>query len=214
MIADTLMRLKPPLHQHLACKCTPLWLAGLLALSPVFAQNKAENSNLWPVHTDSRLGFRISYPPDWIQPAKRSANTRFSANPPAGPGNCNVVAKPVGETRGMSQAELNVEVQMLGIDAASWQSYIGAVGTNVRVVSARRAAVGALPAIVGFLDVDLENLQGKYVRRQLIAMTMTPGLVWSVNCGVSVANGDAAQRDFARWSPTFDKVLGSFAFTK
>lgn len=114
----------------------------------------------------------------------------------------------------MSQAELNVEIRALGIDAASWAGYIGAVATNVRVAKARRGAINSVPALVGVVDVDLENLQGKYVRRQIIAMTFTPGFIWSINCGVSVATDDSARRAFAQLSPVFDKVLGSFAFTQ
>lgn len=189
-------------------------LSGVVAIPTVYAQPGLSNSNLWPTYRDQQLGFRISYPADWLLPPKRSANARFSASPPVGPGNCNVVAKPVSETLRMSQADLNAEVQALGIDAASWASYVGAVGTNVRLISARRAAVNGIPAIVGVLDIDLENLQGKYVRRQMVAMTLTPGYVWTLNCGVSVADVGAAQRAFALWSPTFEKVLGSFAFTK
>lgn len=150
------------------------------------------NSNFWPTYTDRAAGFQISYPSNWVQPPKRTLNAKFSVNPPSGAGNCNVVAKPSKELAGMSQAELNIEIRSLGIDAASWAGYIGAVATNVRVATARRAAIASVPALVGVVDVDLENLQGKYVRRQIIAMTFTPGFIWSINCGVSVATDDAA----------------------
>lgn len=192
-------------------------LSILVLVSPrtSFSQSLDQgNSNLWPTFTDQQVGFRISYPSPWVMSPRRTQNAKFSASPLSGPGNCNVVAKPSKETASMSQAELNVEIRTLGIDAASWAGYIGAVGTNVRVVSARRAAINSVPALVGVVDVDLENLQGKYVRRQIIAMTFTPGMIWSVNCGVSVADKPAAERAFVQLSPVFEKVLGSFAFTR
>lgn len=114
----------------------------------------------------------------------------------------------------MLQAEINAEIRALGIDAASWAAYVGAVGTNVHVLSARRGTINSVPALVGVIDIDLENLQGKYVRRQIIAMTLIPGVLWSINCGVSVADKSAAERAFVQLSPVFEKVLGSFALTQ
>ncbi|MBX3628077.1 MAG: hypothetical protein KF892_23915 [Rhizobacter sp.] len=114
----------------------------------------------------------------------------------------------------MTQAELNAEIRALGTDSASWAGYIGAVATNIRVLSTRRAAINSIPALVGVIDADMENLQGKYVRRQIIAMTLTPGQIWSINCGVSVADENSAKQAFAQLSPVFEKVLGSFAFTQ
>lgn len=200
-------------HSRFLASFVLLWLSAFLGVPNAVGQTVSGNSNLWPTYIDKQLGFRISYPNDWVLPPKRSANARFSANPPTGPGNCNVVAKPVNETLSMTQTELNAEVQALGIDAASWKSYVGSVGSNVRVISARHAAVNGIPAVIGVLDIDLENLQGKYVRRQMVAMTLTPGYIWTLNCGVSAARIPDVERSYTLLSQTFSKVFGSFGFS-
>lgn len=87
---------------------------------PCFAQAPVSNSNLWPVHQDGQTGFRISYPPAWVIVSAKGRNVRFSVNPPSGPGNCNVVARPNSELSGMSQPVLNREIESLPIDQASW----------------------------------------------------------------------------------------------
>lgn len=170
------------------------------------------NSNFWPVHRDPKLGFRISYPANWLPVPGRGPNVKFSVNPPSGAGNCNVVAKPNVELARLSQSDLNAEIRALGIDAPSWAEYVGIPSANIRVLSARRAAVSSIPAIVGVLEADLENLQGKYVRRQIVAMTLTPQAVWTMNCGVFVATTALAAQRFNELAPLFEKVLGSFAF--
>ena len=191
-----------------------LVLLGMLLPQWVSAQQpETSNSNFWPVYSDKLIGFRISYPPNWIQTPPRGPNVKFSVSPTDGPGNCNVVAKPNAELARMSQSELNLEIRTLGIDVASWAGYVGSAGSNVRLISARRAAINSIPAIIGILDIDLENLQGKYVRRQIVAMTFTPSAIWTINCGASVENEASARRIFEKLSTTFEKVLGSFAFS-
>jgi hypothetical protein len=61
----------------------------------------------------------LSYPPDWVVVPPKGTNVRFSVNPPDGPGNCNVVGKPSPQLAGMTQGDLNREIQELPDDAAS-----------------------------------------------------------------------------------------------
>jgi len=84
-----------------------------------FAQVAAGNSNLWPVHRDEQTGFRISYPSDWVVVPTKGRNVRFSVNPAAVPGNCNVVARPNAELRAVTQPALKREIESLPTDQAS-----------------------------------------------------------------------------------------------
>ena len=144
----------------------------------------------------------------------KGRNVRFSVNPPSGPGNCNVVARPNSELSGMSQPVLNREIESLPIDQASWAEYVGLPPSQVRVIETRRARIHEVPAVLGVLETTLENLEGKFTRKQIMALTFTPGLIWSLNCGASTFKADDARSRFVELQPTFNKVFGSFAFLK
>lgn len=191
-------------------KLITLFLAFVAPLA--FAQVVVSNSNLWPVHRDDQTGFRISYPPQWVIVPTKGRNVQFSVNPPAGPGNCNVVARPNAELKAMTQSALNREIESLPTDQASWAEYIGLPPSQVRVIETHRARIHDLPAILGVVETTLENLEGKFTRKQIVALTFTPGLIWSLNCGASTFNTDDARSRFAELQPTFNKVFGSFGF--
>ena len=185
----------------------------LIIFAPLaFAQFPSGNSNLWPVHRDGQAGFRISYPPEWVIAPTKGRNVRLSVNPPAGPGNCNVVARPHAELKGMTQPALNREIESLPTDQASWAEYIGLPPSQVRVIETRLARIHDVPALLGVIETTLENLEGKFTRKQLVALTFTPGFIWSLNCGASTFKADDARSRFAELQPTFKKVFGSFGF--
>lgn len=195
------------------------WPAALAVIAAVLAgdshaQPTSNNSNLWPVHRDEKSGFRISYPPDWIILPAKGRNTRFSVSPPKGSGNCNVVARPSTELAPLSQAQLNREIESLPTDQASWAEYIGIQPSEVKIIESRRARIHTVPAIVGTVETALENLEGRFTRKQVIAMTLTPGVIWTLNCGASTPLASDAQARFKELQPTFMKVFGSFAFVK
>ncbi len=195
-----------PFHLSILC---------LILVAPLArAQASADNSNLWPVHRDATMGFHVSYPPGWVIVPTKGRNVRFSVNPPAGPGNCNVVARPNPELIGMSQAALNREIESLPNEQANWAEYIGLPLSQIRVIESRRARIHEVQALLGVVETTQENLEGKFTRKQIVALTFTPGLIWSLNCGVSTFKSDEARSRFAEMQPTFNKVFGSFGFLK
>lgn len=174
--------------------------------------NDQQNSNLWPIHRDAELGYRISYPPNWkIAPAK-GPNVRFSVVPPSPPGNCNLVVAPKPELAAMNQTELNAEVHALGLGREDWAGYVGMPLTRVRVIESRRASVTDIAAIVGVLETDLENLQGAFMRKQLVALMFSRGAVWTLNCGASDGSQVIVRSRYDALATIFSKMLGSFAF--
>lgn len=176
------------------------------------AQSTSDNSNFWPVYRDTQAMFRISYPADWIVLPPKGRNTRFSVNPPNGPGNCNVVVLQNPELRGMTQDELNREIVQLPQDAAGWANYAGLPASNVRVIESRIAKIGTIPALLGVLEIEQENLEGRFYRYQIVAFTFKPGEIWSLNCGASSFSAEVAKQRFNSLRRRFDKVLGSFTF--
>ena len=189
-------------------------LSLLLVAHAALAHEPAQNSNLWPVHRDTQAGFRISYPPGWKIVPTKGLNVRFSVSPPVGSGNCNVVAKPNEDIKGIAQAVLNSEIDSLPMDREGWAEYVGLNPPKVLLIEARRARVHDVPAIIGVVETALENLEGKFTRKQVVAMTFTPGVTWSLNCGASAFNADEAKIRFIELQPTFNKVLGSFGFLR
>lgn len=181
----------------------------------VLAQSQMENSNLWPVHRDtSRSAFRISYPPGWNVVPPKGTNTRFSVSPTDGPGNCNVVARSSATLVSQTQEALNREIGQLPMDHESWAGYAGLPKSQVTLIASRRARIGNVPAIIGTLETVLENLEGKYTRKQMVAVTLTTGFVWTVNCGATSFKVEEARARFTMLEPTLNKVFGSFAFLR
>lgn len=191
-----------------------LFIFTLAFIAPLslLAQPTASNSNYWPTHRDDQAGFRISYPPTWIVVQPKGRNVRFSVNPPDGPGNCNVVARPNSEIVGMSQTQLNREIESSPQDQASWAEYVGLPVSQVRLVESRIGKIFDTPALVGVIETTLENLEGKYMRKQIVALTFRPGIVWSLNCGASSFKSNEARSRFDALKPSFNKILGSFVF--
>lgn len=194
-----------------------LCLALVLAMVSswvALAQAALDNSNLWPVYRDIQTGFHISYPADWVIVPTKGRNVRFAVNPPTGAGSCNVVARPNAELNGMSQLTLNREIESMPTDQASWANYIGLPSAQVLVIGFRRSVIFDVPALMGIVETKLENLEGSFTRKQMVAFTFTPGMTWSLNCGASTFNADDARARFTELQPTFYKIFGSFGFLK
>lgn len=179
----------------------------------VFSQPTASNSNYWPVFHDDKSGFRISYPPSWIVTTPKGKNVKFSVYPQDGPGNCNVVAYRNAEISSENQANLNHLIESLPQDRASWAEYVNLPVSQVRVISTGIARITEIPALLGIIEIDLENLEGKYMRKQKVALTFTPGMVWSLNCGATSFNNNEVRDRFNVLESSFNKILGSFVFT-
>lgn len=186
---------------------------GLLLSFSVLAQPMQNNSNIWPVYRDNKTGFRISYPPSWIIMKPKGKNVKFSVNPPNGPGNCNVVARSNAEIAKMEQAHLNEMVESLPQDESSWAEYAGLPTSQVKLISSNIAKIVDIPALLGVVEIKLENLEGKYMRKQKLALAFTPGVVWSLNCGATSFNSNEVRARYKTLTPAFNKVLGSFVFT-
>lgn len=207
------------LKKHLSCqqiKLHYLPILFLLIVAPmsVWASPKEENSNLWPVYRDNQTGFRISYPPSWVLVQPKGRNVKFSVNPPDGHGNCNVLARVNSEISGMSQEVLNREVESLPQDQNSWAEYLGLPSSQVRVIESRIAKIIDIPALIGVIETNLETLEGKYLRKQIVVLMFTPGTIWSLNCGASSFNAEEARFRFGVLKPSFNKILGSFMFLR
>jgi len=61
---------------------------------------------------------------------------------------------------------------------------------------------------------SLENLEGKYTRKQNGDAYFHTGELWSLNCGASTFKADEARARFAELQPFSAKIFGSFGFLK
>jgi len=188
----------------------------LLLIFPmsIWAQPKEKNSNFWPVYRNNQAGFRISYPPSWVVVQPKGPNVKFSVNPPDGPGNCNVLVRVNPEINDMSQDELNRLIESLPQDQDSWAEYIGLPSSQVRVIESQIAKIIDIPALIGVIETNLETLEGKYLRKQIVVLAFTPGTIWTLNCGASSFNADETRSRFNILKPSFNKILGSFMFLR
>lgn len=85
---------------------------------------------------------------------------------------------------------------------------------QVRLIETRRARVSDVPVLLGVVETVLENLEGKFTRKAIVALTLTPGLIWTLNCGASTFKAEDARSRFASLESTLNKVFGSFGFLK
>jgi|GEM_PF-6201726 len=190
-------------------------LIALLLTVPILTggAQASDNSNLWPVHRDTVAGFRISYPPDWRLAPIKGSNVRFSVVPPQAPGNCNVLVNAKQELGSMDQSSLNEAIKGLGNSATDWANYMGIEPARIRVISSRRVSFGPIIAINGVLETDLENLQGRFTRKQTIVLFLHRGALWSLNCGASDGSPAIARSRYDKLYKTFGKIIGSFSLT-
>lgn len=190
----------------------------LLIILPVSIPTSAQvpaatnNSNYWPVYRNNQAGFRISYPPSWIIVQPKGPNVKFSVNPPDGSGNCNVVVIPKPEISNINQLTLNKEMESLPQSQNDWAGYIGLPVSQVRLISSRIGRVFNIPALIGIVETSIENLEGKYLRKQVAVLTFKPGVMWTLNCGASSFSSEESKTRFDKLEPIFNKVLGSFEF--
>lgn len=172
------------------------------------------NPNVWQTNVNKKFGFRISYPNDWKVIAPKGPNVRISVSPASGPGNCNVVARPTADLKDMSQQQLNKEVDAMPIDDASWSEYLSIPQSQFSMIESNRAKIGNIPAIYGTFEANIDTLEGRYFGKKTVAMTFTPGVLWTVTCGVSTYNPQEGRQRYDELQPYLKKIMGSFTFLR
>lgn len=170
------------------------------------------NSNLWQTNINKEFGFRISYPNNWKVIPPKGPNVRISVSPASGPGNCNVIARQVADIKAMSQQQLNKELETMAIDDASWAEYLGMPRSQFSMIERRRAKIGNISAIFGSFEANSETLEGHYFGKKSVAMSFTPGLLWTVTCGVSTYKPQEGRQRYDELQPYLMKIMGSFTF--
>jgi hypothetical protein len=170
------------------------------------------NPNLWQTYVNKEFGFRISYPNDWKVIPPKGPNVHISVSPASGPGNCNVVARTMADLKGMAQQQLNKEVEAMPIDDASWAEYLNIPQSRLSMIERRRARIGNVPAIYGSFEATFETLEGRYFGKKVVAMTFTPGVLWTITCGVSTYKPQEGRQRYDELKPYLTKILGSFTF--
>jgi len=172
------------------------------------------NPNVWQTNVNKKFGFRISYPNDWKVIPPKGPNVRISVSPASGPGNCNVIARSTADLKGMSQQQLNKEVEAMPIDDASWSEYLSIPQSQFSMIERRRAKIGNIPAILGTFEASIDTLEGPYFGKKTVAMTFTPGVLWTVTCGVSTYNPQEGRQRYDELQPYLKKIMGSFTFLR
>ena len=184
-----------------------LSLVGALSVSA-----QVINPNLWQTYLNKEFGFRISYPNDWKAIPPKGPNVRISVSPPSGPGNCNVVARPMSEMRGLSQQQINQDIENMALVDASWSEYLNMPRSQFTMLERRRGKIGNIPAIYGAFEANIETLEGSYFGKKAVALTFTPGVLWTITCGVSTYKQQEGRDRYDKLQPYLTKIMGSFTF--
>lgn len=195
-------------------KLIPLFFSiALIATNTnvVFAQND------WKTFRNSSLRFRFLYPPDWIRGKPRGANVKASFFAPKGSprANCNIVVRPVPETKSMTQEELNkLIMENASPSKAYWKKIYGHKWSDVRVFDSRKIKVDNQPAYLGLCEFSHTTLDRKTFTRNYALMAFTPGYVWVFTCMGKGNTIKEARISFKYWKSTFQRILGSLVFER
>lgn len=199
-------------QQHETGRSAPLYFFAILLASW-----------LWPTiavgtdlqqHRNEQWKFRVSYPQSWKAVPTKGSNVRFAAVSLGEGGNCNVTVIVHSDTSTTSQQLLNGDVSNWFLDKKLWSKLLGDDANEVDVLSSRVGAIYGVTALIGTVEARLENLAGKFLRRQDIAVALTPGRMWVVNCGVSSADDQQARLRYTELKSDFNTVFASFAFLR
>lgn len=184
-----------------------------LAIVFLSTQNAtALNSNEWPIYSDQKHGFRISYPPTWVIIPKKGPNVQIAVSPKDGPGNCNVVMQSVPEINDYSQQQLNDELNKMPLNIDTWEVLLGIPRSQFSILAQKRVKANQVSALYGEIEIQAETLSGKYFGKKIVTFIITPGKRWSVTCGVSTYTAVEGRTRFNQLQPYLFKIMESFVF--
>lgn len=180
------------------------------------------NSNFWPIFNDNKIGFRISYPKNWSFPTIKGKNVKFSISPKNVAGNCNVIAKQKIETASLTQTQLNQSINEIKNNELDWSDFMGISVLNINLIESQKAKILNISktkilnisALFATTEVTLDDLNGTYFRKQITAITITPGYAWTITCGASTYNIDETRKKFNELRPIFNNIFASFTITR
>ena len=193
---------------------------SMLVLVAIFAAPNSGAQELppsgWKTQTNSEFGFRMSYPADWAIFDTKVPDVRFWVSAPGAHARCTVRVVHDAELTKVSSAKVNSVLQQLPMEKGDWAEYSGINASHFTLLASRRTVVSNVPALGATLETDIQNIAGKYLRKQLIAFTMTspPGLVWLIGCDSMHQNPAEARAIFGQMEPTFRRAMDSFRFVK
>lgn len=189
-----------------------LLITSFILICPLTSYAQNINPNLWKTSVNKEFGFRISYPNNWKMVPTKGPNVRLSVSPVTGAGNCNVVARPLADLAGMSQQQLNNEIESMALDDSSWAEYLNLSLSQFSMIESRRAKIVNVSSIYGSLEISIETLEGSYFGKKNVAMAFTPGMLWTITCGVSTYTPDEGRKRYDELQPYLIKIMGSFIY--
>jgi hypothetical protein len=80
------------------------------------------------------------------------------------------------------------------------------------MIDRRRAMIVNVPAIYGVVEVNIETLEGAYFGKKAVALTFTPGVLWTITCGTSTSKRQEGLTRYDELQPYLTKIMGSFTF--
>lgn len=184
-----------------------------LLIFPLSIHAESMNSNMWKqTHINKEFGFRLSYPDDWNVVPSKGPNVRISVSPNKGAGNCNVVAVPMSALNAYSQEQLNFEVDSLPLTSATIADLLELPESQLQVIENRHSKVYNVSAYYTEFEAQLDNLSGKYFWKKNMAFMMTPGMGWTITCGVTTKEASEGRQRYEKLRPYFKKITETFIF--
>ena len=81
---------------------------------------------------------------------------------------------------------------------------------KAKIVNISEIEILNIPALFATTEVTLDDLNGTYFRKQITALTITPGYAWTITCGTTTYNIDETRKKFNELRPIFNNIFASF----
>ena len=187
---------------------------GVVVFLLVLGCSKITIASELQLYRNEQWSFRMSYPSSWTSVPTKGTNVRFATKSSGEGGNCNVTVIVDRETSAVEQSILNDDVRQWALDKNAWPRLFGTEPQRLVVLSSRVGSIYGVTALIATAETHLENLAGKFLRKQDVAVLLTPGRMWVLNCGVSSADHTQARARYTELRTEFNLIFASFALLK
>jgi tetratricopeptide (TPR) repeat protein len=173
--------------------------------------------NIWAEYKDTKTGFKISYPVNWVVKKIEEPKVKFFAafKTDKEEGDCDVALIPNDIFLNMTQEDINRKLEGLpDSDQPDWSKLSLAPEVNIKQIENRKFKKSDMLMYSATVEITSNKSEEKWTRKQNNTLTFTPGFIWAIHCGVSSNDANKVRVRFTEFQPIFNDFLRSFSFLK
>lgn len=183
------------------CRQTPSTGGSPIAEWMPASENKDFIADGWQTFDDPTHAFLVRYPPEWNR-ADVTEPFRFLAYKESA--DCGVQLHPMIELG--TQSSVNLSVKRENIDELARQAFAGRAIADVT-----RGELGNRAFVRATAETQIAQSSKPLWRKEYLLAVFTPGRLWRLHCGVSLASQQEAAASFTALQLSFEQFFKSFA---